>query len=315
MIDLINKKHLLKISSRKIKIINEEVYENELSVVLITYNHVDYIERSIQSILSQTTNFRFELLIGDDQSTDGTTEICKKYAKLYPKTVKLYLHQRENSIKILGTPCGIFQIAFNLMEANGRFIAICSGDDIWQDENKLQTQYDYLMNNSDVSLVYTPFTSASLNGSKKNRVDFPKASTMCFRNIANEIPTNFLNVIQEDVFLWFILRQRGRFQCLDNLRPVLINEPPSSITRQFDSTIQLLHILNVYRQLYLAYKKSEYNVRCEATYRYFLTLFKFRNVRSIKNNIIRGFVEIGLWRLVQVSVWRIINWNKRLSWK
>lgn len=52
-----------------------------LSVCVVTYHQVKYISECLKSILNQKTNFQFEILIGDDASTDGTTEICKEFAK------------------------------------------------------------------------------------------------------------------------------------------------------------------------------------------------------------------------------------------
>ena len=71
-----------------------------VSVCVQAYQHESYIHDCIQSILSQKTNFKFEILIGEDQSSDKTRDICKDYAKKYPKVIRLFLHNRENNIRI-----------------------------------------------------------------------------------------------------------------------------------------------------------------------------------------------------------------------
>ena len=58
-----------------------------LSVCVQTYQHIDFIEACLEGILQQKTNFEFEILLGEDASSDGTREICKKYAKQYPEKI------------------------------------------------------------------------------------------------------------------------------------------------------------------------------------------------------------------------------------
>lgn len=126
-----------------------------VSVCVQTYQHVSFIEQCLDGILSQETNFSFEILLGEDASTDGTREICIEYAKKYPNKIRLFLHHRENNIKINGSPSGRFNFLFNLYSARGKYIAICEGDDYWIDRRKLQKQVDFLETNLDYGLVYT----------------------------------------------------------------------------------------------------------------------------------------------------------------
>src|SRR5690606_14855355 len=100
-----------------------------VSVCIVTYNHVDYIRECIESVLNQKLSFQYEILIGDDDSTDGTREICMQYAKQYPEKIKLFLHKRENNILIEGRPSGRFNFIYNLYSARGKYIAFCEGDD------------------------------------------------------------------------------------------------------------------------------------------------------------------------------------------
>lgn len=115
-----------------------------VSVCVQTFQHVSYIEKCLKGILMQKTDFSFEILLGEDGSSDGTREICIEYAKKYPKKIKLFLHDRANNISIEGKPTGRFNFLYNLFSANGKFIAICEGDDFWIDELKLQKQVDFL---------------------------------------------------------------------------------------------------------------------------------------------------------------------------
>lgn len=110
-----------------------------VSVIMLTYNHKPFVKQAIESVLMQKVNFNYELLIGDDCSTDGTIDILQEYANLYPNQVKLFLSE-ENQ--------GITKNSYRLYKkALGKYLASCEGDDYWVDENKLQIQVDFLENN------------------------------------------------------------------------------------------------------------------------------------------------------------------------
>ena len=116
-----------------------------LSVCLITYNHAPYIHRAIDGVLMQNVNFTYELIIADDCSDDGTTEIIQNYKNKYPDFVKLILHKRN---------VGALKNWLDLLKASkSRYIAYLEGDDYWIDPNKLQIQIDFLEQNPDYSLV------------------------------------------------------------------------------------------------------------------------------------------------------------------
>src|SRR5690242_14630931 len=75
-----------------------KLIENPLvSVCVQTYQHVHYIKDCLEGILIQQTDFPFEILLGEDQSIDGTREVCIEYAQKYPDKIKLFLHHRENN--------------------------------------------------------------------------------------------------------------------------------------------------------------------------------------------------------------------------
>lgn len=119
----------------------------ELSVIFITYNHAPYVEKALRSVLNQKTDFPFEVVVGEDCSTDGTQEILRKIAAEYPeksaekaddRQVRLYLREENTG----GRPTlNVYETA---MRCNGKYIAYLEGDDYWCDEHKLQKQVDYL---------------------------------------------------------------------------------------------------------------------------------------------------------------------------
>lgn len=62
---------------------------------MTTYNHAPYLRQAVESVLSQQTSFDFELVLGEDCSTDLTAEICREYAAKYPGRVRLVTGARN----------------------------------------------------------------------------------------------------------------------------------------------------------------------------------------------------------------------------
>jgi len=121
-----------------------------VSCRISTYQQAPYIKQCIEGVLMQKCDFPFEILIGDDESTDGTREICLEYAQKYPHIIRLFLHRRENINNGL-TP-GRFQSLYTLSKSRGKYQAICEGDDYWSDPLKLQKQLIYMESNPECSL-------------------------------------------------------------------------------------------------------------------------------------------------------------------
>jgi glycosyltransferase involved in cell wall biosynthesis len=115
-----------------------------VSVVVPTYQHAPYIALCLDGILAQRTSFAVEVLIGEDESTDGTREICQRYAAAHPDRIRLFLRSRKDVMHIMGRPTGRANYLALLKDARGQFIAVCEGDDQWIDPLKLQKQVDVL---------------------------------------------------------------------------------------------------------------------------------------------------------------------------
>lgn len=119
----------------------------EVSVIVITYNQQDTIKETLDSILNQVTDFPFEIIIGDDASTDNTYDLCKEYQKKYPKIIRLFRSQKNKGILNNYYDC--------ILRANGKYISDCAGDDFWIDKLKLQKQVNILEKDPEISLVHT----------------------------------------------------------------------------------------------------------------------------------------------------------------
>ncbi len=121
-----------------------------VSICSITYNHAPYIRQCLDGMLMQKTDFAFEIIINDDCSTDGTTEIIREYAAKYPDIIKPVYHDENLYSKGVR---GMFN-KFVFPKARGKYIALCEGDDYWTDPLKLQKQVDFLEAHPDYSMCF-----------------------------------------------------------------------------------------------------------------------------------------------------------------
>jgi len=109
-----------------------------VSVILLTFDHQDFITRCLDSVLDQKTDFEFEILIGEDHSSDQTFLICQNYAEKYPEKIRLLTREQN-----VGLAENLIQ---TLAMARGTYIAFQEGDDYWTNALKLQHQIDILKN-------------------------------------------------------------------------------------------------------------------------------------------------------------------------
>lgn len=122
----------------------------EVSVCCLTYNHQDYIEEAINSFIKQKTDFKFEIIIFDDCSTDSTTQIVNNFKLQFPDLIKVII---PNNNTFSQGKTSFYDL---ILAAKGKYIACCEGDDYWVSENKLQDQFEYLENTPSVDLCFHP---------------------------------------------------------------------------------------------------------------------------------------------------------------
>lgn len=120
-----------------------------VSICCQTYNHSAFIRQCLEGLLMQKTSFPFEVLINDDASEDGTADIIREYEKKYPDILKP-IYQTENQYS-KGVDIGL---TYNFSRAQGKYIALCEGDDYWTEPLKLQKQVDFLEANPDFAICF-----------------------------------------------------------------------------------------------------------------------------------------------------------------
>ena len=209
----------------------------KVSVFMITYNHAPFIAQAIESIVTQQVNFEFELVIGEDKSTDNTLAICQEYAAKYPGIIRLLPTDRNY---------GVMGNTVRVLEAcKGTYIATCEGDDYWCDENKLQKQVDFLDANPDYSMCFTAigvldemgwnlpdeyyfpkpekedYTIGDFIVSEMNIVPTP---TLMFRNVLpHPLPDFFVNSMAGDMVIQLFTGDKGKAKLINEKMAVYRN--------------------------------------------------------------------------------------------
>lgn len=135
--------------------------ETFVSVIVLTYNHAKYIRQALDSILMQEVDFSYEVLVGDDGSTDGTRDILHEYAAQHPEHIRLFLREKN-----LGAARNAYEL---LCASNGKYLAFCEGDDYWTHPKKLSQQVSFLENNPDFVGCTHRFVLVDENSKKKEQ--------------------------------------------------------------------------------------------------------------------------------------------------
>lgn len=135
--------------------------EIEVSVICLAYNHEKYIRQTLEGFVNQITSFKYEVIIHDDASTDGTRAIIEEYVKKYPDLfVPIYQEENQYSINASNITKAVYKMV------RGKYVANCEGDDYWCDSNKLQLQYDALESHPECSICVHQVKGINADGSE-----------------------------------------------------------------------------------------------------------------------------------------------------
>lgn len=278
-----------------------------VSIRCLAYNHEKFIRETLDGFVMQKTNFRFEAIVHDDASNDGTAGIIREYAEKYPDIIKpiyetenLYSKKDGSLTKIMNEAC------------KGKYIAMCEGDDYWTDPYKLQKQVDFLESHTDYVMCthrYQKFYQHTCSFEGIFPEDFPKdfsfdlnyyilredwltqPLTCLYRAVAFDLDYYIKFKNKKDLTLFYVLLKKGKGMLLSDCMGVYrIHQ--NGVWSGLSSNNQLISEIQTI--------KSIYDVERDFTSALMLKIFLQRNCENINFQIIKGEFKLIL------SVWIII---------
>lgn len=206
----------------------KEMEEILVSICCITFNQEAYIRDALEGFVNQKTNFKYEVLLHDDASTDRTAEIIREYQERYPDMIKPILQTQNQYSLGLTNVSGTWNFP-RAVKNGSKYIAMCEGDDYWTDEHKLQRQVDYMEMNPDCSLCFhsaqvevqgSAVTERMMRPYKTTRIvtaeemidktsGYATASLMFRTDMVKELPDFYNNAPIADIPLQLLAANRG----------------------------------------------------------------------------------------------------------
>lgn len=202
-----------------------------VSIRCTVYNHEPYIRQCLEGFVMQKTNFRFEAIVHDDASTDGSALIIREFAEKYPDIIKPIYETENQYSKHDGSLSRIMNA-----QTRGKYVALCEGDDYWIDPNKLQMQVDFLEGHPDYTMCFHKVDIEADEEFLRHQYDqlqekeyfsdeilnnwmVPTCSTMFAKKVMLYIPLDDRFICGDIV--WFLTAANcGRIYCLSNVMGV-----------------------------------------------------------------------------------------------
>lgn len=279
-----------------------EIVNTPLMVTIrcITYNHKPYIRQCLEGFVMQNTNFRFEAIVHDDASTDGTAAIIREYAEKYPDIIKPIYETENQYSKHDGS-------LDRIMDAHmhGKYIALCEGDDYWTDPLKLQKQVDFLENHPGYSMC---FHNAVKYYENYNRIELfnhldkncdltihdavhkwlvPTASMLLRRSVCINYPTWVRKIYSGDYTLILLAAMEGKIFYIHQIMSVYrINfEGMSASARMQGKNIFMLQQKIYLLESFKDHVEREFCIEVESMLAYLKKELKFQQCKERKNVI------------------------------
>lgn len=311
--------------------LNLEEYKVMVSVALIVYNHEKYLRQAIESILMQKVNFEYQIIVGEDKSTDSSREVLLEYKEKYPdKFILIFNDQNVGGTK---NSYNIFQ------KAAGKYIACLEGDDYWIDEYKLQKQVDFLEENGEYLGVSHIIEARDLEGRYLSR--YPKSRRIVGKDVTSDlflqghyfsaVATVYRNIYLNkscdfsilykahkyigDFTLCMLLLDNGRIRILDEVMSVyrcrsIEGESNYNSLRnpiqQYNDHILLINAINEYFKYKYDFTR-EYLERSISIFIYAIRYNEFRNFLSTLKLIPNGTIVMFALLLPLLSVKKVIK--------
>lgn len=236
----------------------------KVSAAMIAYNQERCVAQAIESVLAQKTRFDWELIIGEDRSTDATRAVCEDYCRRYPERIRLLLQP---------TNAGMMRNFMQTLElCRGTYVAICEGDDYWTDPYKLQKQVDFLDAHPDFAICFHNVRVVWDDGSRMGellcppdqkavsrlddllRANFIPTPAVMFRNhLFGPFPDWFAELQMADWPLHILNARHGKIGYLDEVMAVY--------RRHGGNTFASRDVLRNYRAILQVYERVERHVQ------------------------------------------------------
>lgn len=224
-----------------------------VSILCLAFNHQKYLAEALDSFLMQETDFSFEIVIHDDASTDGTTDIIRAYSAQHPDIIRP-IYQTENQYS---KGDGRIVNKFMIPHARGKYLAFCEGDDYWTDPLKLQLQIDYMENNPDCVMCTHASSTIDREGKTTNRLrpltddadikpehvimmpnDFSTATLVLRSAIMSDLPPFYYDAPSGDSSLKLYCVAIGKIHYIDRFMSVYRVNAESSWTERVKNNPQ-----------------------------------------------------------------------------
>ena len=208
-----------------------------VSISCITYNHGKYLRDALEGFLMQKCDFKYEILIHDDASTDDTAEIIREYEARFPDIIRPVIQKENQYSRGVRNISGVF----NFPRARGKYIAMCEGDDFWTDPEKLSIQAGYMEEHPECAMtlhsakimrldgawhendVIRPYDSDRLIPPEaviSKRANYPTASLMIRTEYAKQLPEYYFRCPVGDIPLHLYMASRGTVYYFDRMMSV-----------------------------------------------------------------------------------------------
>ena len=237
----------------------------KLSVFVVTYNQEKYIRQCLDSILMQNVNFEYEVIIGEDCSTDSTPQICDEYAAKYP-FINVYHHPQNVGL--------VKNWEFVLNKCTGDYVAMIEGDDYWVDSNKLQKQVDWLDSHPDYVITSTNVNVICEDGLHDGECWFPNrhegdvdlseyldpgichTTSVVMRNVLKEIRYPSW-IYMTDTYTFMLVAQRGRAYHFSEEMSVYRRHKSNCTNSSFSSIISVMRFATQHHKMQRVFPKMK----------------------------------------------------------
>ena len=254
-----------------------------VNTLTLTYQQDKYIRDCIEGILMQKTTFPVQVLIHDDASEDKTAEIVKEYHQRFPNLIRAY-YQRENTYRNVKRR-ELRKEFFDWIE--GKYIALCEGDDYWTDPLKLEKQVAFLENNPEYSMCYHDWVGLNDGRFQTPVNNFCSTHTRVFRNIDIEFPQLKKPITNGDSLYKFLLRRKGKIKKIHDIIPAVKREDSKGVWSSLSEEQKVHERIKTYKIIIDSLKKdNRFDVND-------LLYWRFKLVREMIKSYLKSYLSLS----------------------